>query len=205
MTDFHKKFLENLGVDPKRVNIYKNPINNISDNEYNQDSKFIVYAGRISQDKGVEELLKAWIDSGIQDLSLKVVGEGPLLEELSYKYKYPNIDFMGPQPHESTLEIIKKSRGVVTATKMYEGQPRLLCEASINGVPSLFPDFGGMGEFFPDDYILKFNQFDYADLVEKLKIFQNNTLLIQNTESLNIYINQVLSKTVLKKSFETLL
>ena len=40
---------------------------------------------------------------------------------------------------------------------MYEGQPRLLCEASINGIPSLFPDFGGMGEIPAVDTILPQN------------------------------------------------
>ena len=50
---------------------------------------------------------------------------------------------------------------------MYEGQPRLLTEASYLGVPSIFPKFGGMGEFFPKNYELVFNQYDYEDLTKK--------------------------------------
>ena len=60
---------------------------------------------------------------------------------------------------------------------MYEGQPRVLCEASTMGVPSIFPDFGSMGDFFPKDYILKFQQFDYEDLNLKLNsIFEIDSL-----------------------------
>ncbi len=118
---------------------------------------------------------------------------------------FGNIEFLGPQNHESALEIIKKSRGVVTATKMYEGQPRLLCEASINGIPSLFPDFGGMGEFFPNDYKLKFKQFDYFDLVDKLKIFEDKTLLMQINKNLKLHINNILNETNMKESFDELL
>ena len=205
MTKFHKRYLMDLGFDSNKVSIYRNPINKFSENEYSQDSEYIVYAGRISQDKGVEELLKAWIESGIENLSLKIIGEGPQLNRLSEEYKYSKIDFLGPQTHDSTLQLIKKSRGVVTATKMYEGQPRLLCEASINGIPSLFPDFGGMGEFFPNDYKLKFKQFNYFNLAEKLKLFQDEDLLLEINQSLNIYIKKILSREALKESFDELL
>ncbi len=50
-----------------------------------------------------------------------------------------------------TISQIKNARAVITATKMFEGQPRLLCEASSLGIPSIYPSFGGMDDFFPDD------------------------------------------------------
>ena len=104
MTNFHIRFLESLGFDTKKIQIYRNPINNSSVNEYNQNSKYIVYAGRISSDKGVEELLNSWAETGISDLSLKIVGDGPLLEYLSKKYKSINIEFLGQLTHDETLE-----------------------------------------------------------------------------------------------------
>ena len=205
MTSFHKKYLEDLGFDSNKINVYRNPIKNLSVNIYDNDSDYIVYAGRISQDKGIEELIKSWIESSIKNLTLKIVGQGPLLTELSKKYNSSSIEYLGPQTNEVTLEIIKKSRGVVTATKMFEGQPRLLCEASVNGIPSLFPDFGGMGEFFPNDYKLKFNQFDYSDLVQKLKIFEDKTLLLQINKNLKIHIINLLNEETMKKTFDELL
>ena len=51
---------------------------------------------------------------------------------------------------------------------MYEGQPRLLCEASSMKIPAVFPKFGGMSEFYPDDYEFKFEQYNYSDLSSKL-------------------------------------
>ena len=39
-----------------------------------------------------------------------------------------------------TLNFISTSVAVITATKLYEGQPTLLCEASLLGVPSIFPE-----------------------------------------------------------------
>ena len=51
---------------------------------------------------------------------------------------------------------------------MYEGQPRILCEASGYGVPSIFPRYGGMQEYFPENYDLSFEQYNYDDLVDKI-------------------------------------
>ena len=60
------------------------------------------------------------------------------------------------------------SKGVISATKLYEGQPTLLCEASLNGKTSLFPNSGGIKEFLPVNYDFIFNQFDYQDFTNKL-------------------------------------
>ncbi len=66
---------------------------------------------------------------------------------------------------------------MITATKMYEGQPRLLCEASSFGIPSIYPSFGGMDEFFPKDYKFSFKQFDYEDLKSKILELKNENKL----------------------------
>ena len=202
MTNFHKKFLIEHGVDSKNINLFSNPINYEITNEYNENSNYLVYAGRISQDKGVEELIKAWISADMSNLSLKIIGDGPILNELKRKYSLPNIKFFGLLTHKETLDLIKNSRGVVTATKMYEGQPRLLCEASINGIPSLFPDFGGMGEFFPQSYTFKFEQFNYENLCEKLKLFESSLDLKQESIEIKSFIKQLLGKDNLKKSLD---
>ena len=62
-----------------------------------------------------------------------------------------------------------------------------------------------MGEFFPNDYKLKFNQFDYVDLVDKLKIFKEKALLVQINKNLKLHINNILSEKAMKESFEELL
>ena len=80
MTNFHKKFLIKLGVNSKIINLFCNPINYEITNEYNENSNYLVYAGRISQDKGVEELIKAWINADMSNISLKIIGDGPYIK-----------------------------------------------------------------------------------------------------------------------------
>lgn len=167
MTRFQKTILENLGFNSNNINIYFNPIN-VIDSSFNSDSDYFVYAGRISTEKGTEELIKAFIETKLKNINLKLIGDGKNLENLKDKYNLPNINFLGELDNNSTMEVIRNSRGVVTATKMYEGQPRLLCEASSMKIPAVFPKFGGMSEFYPDGYEFIFEQYDYADLSSKI-------------------------------------
>ena len=42
------------------------------------DGNYVVFAGRLSQEKGIETLLQAWRNTSF-DLSLKIVGDGPMI------------------------------------------------------------------------------------------------------------------------------
>ena len=55
--------------------------------ESNASEKFIVYAGRISSEKGIEELVKAFIELNDKNLILKIIGEGPQLKELRNRFE----------------------------------------------------------------------------------------------------------------------
>ena len=103
------------------------------------------------------------------------------------------------------LKIIKKSKAVVTATKLLEGQPMLLCEASSLGVPSIFPRSGGIAEFFPKDYELSFEQFNYEDLKTKIKMIENPKILGVEGKKSKEYIKNYLDKEKLLKKFREVL
>ena len=107
-------------------------------------------------------------------------------------------------PNKDVLEIISTSKAVITATKLYEGQPRLLCEASSLRTISIFPSYGGMEDFFPEDYIYKFEQFNYLDLVKKINLLANEDKRI-NSEEKYLTTQKILSSEVIHKKFEDLI
>lgn len=201
LTDFHKKFLINLGVDENKITIFPNNLQldrTYSEND-NINRDYIVYAGRISEEKGVKELIETFIESNLEDLKLKIIGKGPQLDSLREMFQNNKIEFIGEKTNKEVLDIISKSRAVITATKLYEGQPTLLCEASSLGIPSIFPDTGGIKEFFPDNYQLAFEQFNYKDLKNKLLQLNNQDEIKLIGKQNYQHINEHLNKNILKK------
>lgn len=178
LNNFQKNYLIRLGIDKSKLNILHNPMPiNVTENTFDFDSSYALYAGRIDSSKGVDLLINAWLNSKMKDIRLKIIGEGDLLKFLVNKHRNEKIEFLGNISNIEAIKEIKNSRAVLTATKMYEGQPRLLAEASSMGIPSIFPNFGGMPEYFPSNYLLSFEQYNYKDLIEKINLLQDKKLL----------------------------
>ena len=194
LTKFHQNFINDIGTFESQIFHFPNPMN-IPEKIDVDKEKYIFYGGRISEEKGVDILIQSFIDSNLSDTKLKIAGDGPLLSNLRNQYSnFDNIDFLGLKTNQEVLNIIRKSTAVVTATKLYEGQPTLLCEASLLGVPSVFPNTGGIEEYFPKNYTLSFEQFNYEDLTNKLKLIGNPDFISQigddNKNFLTEYLNE---------------
>ena len=205
LTDFHRNYLINLGIDSKKIFTFPNKIHEQSIKFNKTNDNYIVYAGRISEEKGVEDLIKSFKLSNLQEFKLKIVGEGPKYQYLESKYSNESIQFLGLLTNHETLELISNSICVVTATKLLEGQPTLLCEASILGVPSVFPKTGGIEEFFPKNYKLAFNQFEYEDLVNKLNKLNDRKHLVNVGPENKKYIREYLNEKKLIINIESIL
>ena len=174
------------------------PVHNYKPNNY------FVYAGRISKEKGVKELIEAFNKSNLEETKLKIIGNGPDKNKLIKYNQNPNVEFMDFLPNEKILELIKNSIAVVTATKLYEGQPTLLCEASSMGVPSIFPRTGGISEFFPDDYELSYEQFNYDDLKEKMINITKKSTRKKIGNDNKIHLERLLNRNEIVKKIENL-
>jgi glycosyltransferase involved in cell wall biosynthesis len=206
LTDFHKKFLKKLGVAENKVLVQHNFIPKIQSEPFSQNSKkqkkFIVYAGRVSKEKGVEDLIKTFLDCDFQDVDLKIIGEGPIQEQLNKKFNDDSIHFEGLMQNKDVKNIISNSIGVVTSTKLYEGQPTLLCEASSLGKISIFPDSGGIKEFFPPEYEYCFISEDYKDLKKKLLSLVENSNNLEIGKQNKEFIEKLLNENNLLNNFE---
>ena len=69
-------------------------------------------------------------------------------------------------------------------------------------VPSIFPKTGGIEEFFPKNYELSFEQFNYDDLLKKLNLLKDQQFLKTIGEKNNKFVSNVLSKENLLNTFE---
>ena len=205
LTKFQKEYLETLGVNKNNIYIQPNLIK-FSDEELNiVREKSFTYAGRISNEKGLNELINAFKLSNLKDYKLNIIGTGPLLNKIQQEnLKFNNINFYGEIDNHSVLKVIRSTKAVITATRMFEGQPTILCEASINKTPSIYPDFGGMSEFFPDNYKLSFKQFDYEDLIKKIVYVAENDTSALGVENYG-FLKQKLRDDSIAQTIDTLI
>ena len=203
LTNFHKNFMEKLGIPDHKIYVFPNYINQDNNKALSSNKEnYLVYAGRISKEKGVDNLIQEFLSIEENNFNLKIIGEGPLKKQLINKYDSDKIEFIGLMENSKVLNLISNSKGIVTATKLYEGQPTLLCEASSLGVPSIFPMTGGILEFFPKNYQLGFEQFNYFDLRNKIKeliFYKSDPQLGQENKE---YINEYLDKNNLILKFK---
>ena len=173
--------MENLGISKNKISVYPNFIDTQNIKKKQQSQKYFLYAGRVSKEKGVKELVETF--NSIENkygYKLKIAGEGPYKENLERKINSSSIEFVGALSNAEVLDLIKHAKAIITATKLFEGQPTILCEASSLETLSIYPSTGGISEFFPSNYEFSFEQFNYEDLKQKIEKLIN----LQDTENM---------------------
>ncbi len=204
LTDFHKRFLEKNYLRSRKVHVIPNYLEE-NENKRTKEDNYFIYAGRISVEKGIYELVEAYLKSDLKNQTLKIVGGGPELKKIKNKYHNENIEFLGQLLNHETIDLILNSKGVISATKLYEGQPTLLCEASLNGKTVLFPNSGGIKEFLPINYEFLFKQFDYQDFTNKLNKLNEDQIRNQNSQKAKEFIKSKLNSKVLVSHFNEII
>jgi len=107
----------------------------------------VVFAGRISAEKGVESLVHAWLKWGSSAPELRIVGDGELKERLiKLVSSVPNVPirFLGQLPAAEAQQEIARSRLLVLPSEWFEGFPLVVREAFAFGTPVAASDIGSL-------------------------------------------------------------
>lgn len=179
LTEFSKnKFIE-AGYDPKKMVVKPNFVS-FDPAKREKVGKYILFVGRLSEEKGVWLLVNSW--NKLNNLPLKIIGTGDLLKDL-VKYsrmKKLNIDFLGQKSHEDVLSYIKNAAFVVLPSKCYETFGRVIIESFACSVPVVATKLGAMGELIQDNKTgLLFKEGDRDDLVRKINYLWERKDLIE--------------------------
>jgi glycosyltransferase involved in cell wall biosynthesis len=112
----------------------------------------VVYAGRLSPEKGVDILVEA---AGLHPtLRVEVFGDGPQageLKELAARVAPGRVRFHGRLAREQVLDGLRRSAVAVMPSRCHENQPMAVLEAFACGVPVVASALGGLPELVPDD------------------------------------------------------
>lgn len=111
---------------------------------------FALFLGRLEVVKGIETLLAAWREHGI-DYPLKIAGAGPL--EIDVKAAAANddqIEFLGAVDRAEAERLLGDASIVVVPTLGVETFGRVAAEALARGTPAIVADHGGLSEIVTD-------------------------------------------------------
>ena len=143
---FLKQKLEDMGFKGKIIHLPNFLILDGYRPQFHWEDNSIVYFGRLIKEKGLFTLLKAMERL---DIGLKIIGEGPIEEELKRKAKAlsnKKISFLGYLSGEKLKNEIKKSMFVVLPSELYENNPRTIIEGFALGKPAIGTEWGGIPE-----------------------------------------------------------
>lgn len=136
---------------------------------YDARERSIVYVGRLSYEKGIATLVEAV--KGM-DIVLKVIGDGPLRDELQEKVRkegISNVQFLGFLTGDALKDEIRKSLFLVIPSECFENNPVSVMEAFALGKPVVGARIGGIPELVRDGETgYTFEPFSVEDLREKI-------------------------------------
>jgi glycosyltransferase involved in cell wall biosynthesis len=178
------QFLANLienKIDKKKIRV----LHNFTSLEFRQRLDNIqydfIFFGRISEEKGIFELLDI-----IKDLpvSLLIIGDGPVTQEVKSKIAdIPNITFVGPKYNKELFDLLQKGKYVIQPSKWFENCPMTIIESYALQIPVVGSNHSGIKELIEDGktgYLIDFNDQDKARK-KLLEISKQSTTLLENT------------------------
>ncbi|MGM0506591.1 MAG: glycosyltransferase family 4 protein, partial [Bacteroidota bacterium] len=193
LTEFAKAKLVEGGIPEEKMvvkpNFTEDPFKTVLEGTPNSDLRdhsafgdpsrkpVFLYVGRISPEKGVEDLIEAWKRRN-PEATLRLVGDGPLRASLQKSSVHcPDIEWRGAVVHEEVLREMACARALLFPSRWYEGFPMTLVESFACGCPIIATDIGSQGSIVREGETgLKVPAGDPDAIVEKVQ------RLIENPE-----------------------
>lgn len=176
LTEFSKEKFIDCGLSEEKVFIKPNFLADPPEPNYANDG-YAAFIGRLSKEKGVHIAIDAFktlslLDSS--DLTLKVIGDGPLRKALTESVKMSGVDryveFVGRQSFDDCMQLLRGARFLVIPSVCYEGFPMTVVEAFACGKPVIASNLGSLAELVEDGRTgLLFEPSNPQDLANKMR------------------------------------
>jgi glycosyltransferase involved in cell wall biosynthesis len=180
LSEFQRKIMVNAGLSNDLIHVKPNffagkpkPL------EWDRRGNYVVFAGRLSVEKGVESLIRAWLTWGESAPELRILGDGPLretLEKIALSKPRVQIRFIGQLASDEAEKQIAEARLLVLPSVCFEGFPMVIREAFAYGTPVAASDAGPLPSIVRDGVSgLVFKTGDFESLREKVHFAWNTS------------------------------
>lgn len=164
------------GFDAGRITVKPNPVNDPGPSEaLPSQSQTVVYAGRLSPEKGLDTLLDAWREMPAGELL--IIGDGSWRPD-----SVPDrVTFAGSQNSDRVIQTLRGARALVLPSRCYETFGNAAVEAFACGRPAVVSDLGALSGIVEHRRTgLKFRAGDARQLAKSLaQVLMNGGLADQ--------------------------
>lgn len=140
-----KKLLENPIYHGKTVAMH-NFIEMLPECEKEAEEKYVLFFGRLSEEKGLDVFLQACRE--LPGIRFVIAGSGPMEEVCK---GIPNVDFVGFKVGEELNRLIGNAYFSVYPSIWYENCPLSVLESEMLGTPVLASEMGGIPELIQEN------------------------------------------------------
>ncbi len=122
-------------------------VENNDNTSVTKSDSYYLYYGRLSREKGILGLIETWKE--FPQLDLKIVGSGPLLNEICCFIKsnnISNVEIIGYKSGAELTKIIKKAKYTIVPSEWYESFGLTIAESYMCSTPVIGADIGAIPE-----------------------------------------------------------
>jgi glycosyltransferase involved in cell wall biosynthesis len=145
-TEFSRNIFTRAGIPADKITVKPHFL--VTDpGMQSEHGAYALYIGRISVEKGVGLLLDAW--KNVKGMDLKIMGEGPLLNEIKKKVEQEGLTtvrVLGYQPQEEYKKLLRGAAFLIVPSINYDNFPLVITESYANGIPVLASSLEGIKE-----------------------------------------------------------
>ncbi|MDQ0803462.1 glycosyltransferase family 4 protein [Priestia megaterium] len=149
LTKFAKNKFVSSGIPEEKITVKGNFLQENSNEvlKLSRDSNNLIFVGRLSPEKGIQDLLEAWnLVSKKKNSKLLIIGEGPEKNRLEKLYDSENIVFLGKKNSDEVIRYMKEAKYLIVPSIWYEGFPMTIVEAYSVGTPVISSNIGSLKE-----------------------------------------------------------
>ncbi len=176
LNNFTKNIFIKAGFDSDKIIVKPNSASADKSLATDKPDNYILFAGRLSQEKGLMTLLKA--SARVPSLPLKILGDGPLENEAKKFIKENNlshIEFLGYKPQNVFEKFLANALATILPSECFENCPLTLINSLYLGTPVIASRTGGIPDFVPEEKAgWLFSQGNVEQLTQKLKFVDIN-------------------------------
>lgn len=167
LTEFAKQKFIQSGISSGQIFVKPNFIcDPLQDESSIKDEGYALFVGRLSYEKGIHLLLKAWSHIAFP---LIVIGDGPM-KELLHRNSPPGVCFLGLLSGREVIDRLTKASWFVFPSLLYEGFPMSLLESMAIGKASVASRLGARDNMVEDGVTgLLYDPLNTDDLINKSK------------------------------------